>query len=221
MTYNFAVSLGANGSFSGSFTLNTNNLVFTGGDGGAAAYHDALDGLTFDGTTYTDHNFSAYNNSYVINFKDGFQILAKNNFGDPILELDGAGNSLVVNAVTPADLVTLLSNFDALQQSGNFGASALYNEPYAPHKQLVGNVTSLQLASATKVSGIGIQGNQFGFDIAGQSGATAIVEICTNLPQADSLWFPVQTNTLTTNSWRFSDPDWANHSQKFYRIRMQ
>ena len=221
LTYNFVVSLGASGSFGGSFTLNTNNLVFTGGDGSAAGYHDTLDSLTFDGFTYTNLNFSVYNNSYIVNFRDGFQILAKDSFGDPILELDVAGNSSVVSGVTPADLVMVLNNFDALKQSGNFTAGALYNEPYAPHKQLVGSVTSFQLVATTKVSGIGVHGNQFGFDIAGTPGATAIVEVCTGLPQAGPVWSPVQTNTLTSGPWHFSDPGWTNHSQQFYRIRTQ
>src|ERR1051325_1621110 len=165
LKYNFVVSLGANGSFSGSLILNTNNLVFTGGDGSAAGFSDMLDSLSFDGRTYANLNLSVYNNSYIVSFRDGFQILAKDSFNDPILELDVAGNSSVVSGVTPADLITVLSNFDALKQSGNFGTSALYNQPYAPYKQLVGVVTSFQLVPAFRMSGIGVQGNQFGFDI--------------------------------------------------------
>src|SRR5215470_16026438 len=70
LTYNFVTSVG-----SGSFTLNTNNLVPTGDNGSAAGYNDTHDSLTFQGFTYTNLDFSVYNNSFIVSGGDGFQIL--------------------------------------------------------------------------------------------------------------------------------------------------
>jgi hypothetical protein len=63
----------------------------------------------------------------------------------------------------------------------------------------------------------GVQTNQFGFDIAWTSGQSVVVEACTNA--ANSVWTPLQTNTLTGDSVYFSDPQWTNYSSRFYRIR--
>jgi len=63
----------------------------------------------------------------------------------------------------------------------------------------------------------GVQTNQFGFNIQWASGRTVVVEACTNL--ANPVWQPVQTNTLTTGSAYFSDPQWTNYPGRFYRLR--
>jgi hypothetical protein len=63
----------------------------------------------------------------------------------------------------------------------------------------------------------GVRTNQFGFNINWTSDQTVVVEACTNL--ANSLWQPVQTNTLTSDSVYFSDPQWANYPARFYRLR--
>jgi hypothetical protein len=59
--------------------------------------------------------------------------------------------------------------------------------------------------------------HKFGFNINWSSGQTVVVEACTNLTNPD--WQPVQTNTLTTNSTYFSDPQWTNYPNRFYRLR--
>lgn len=69
----------------------------------------------------------------------------------------------------------------------------------------------------TSGGGFGVQSNQFGFNINWASGQTVVVEACTNLANPD--WQPVQTNTLTSGSVRFSDPQWTNYPCRFYRIR--
>ncbi len=63
----------------------------------------------------------------------------------------------------------------------------------------------------------GVRTNQFGFNITGTSGLAVVVEACTNL--ANPMWFPLQTNTLTGDSFYFSDPEWTNYPARLYRLR--
>jgi hypothetical protein len=62
----------------------------------------------------------------------------------------------------------------------------------------------------------GVQTNQFGFTIAGNSNLGVVVEACTNLTQP--AWSPVGTNTLTAGASFFSDPQWTNYPARFYRL---
>ncbi len=55
------------------------------------------------------------------------------------------------------------------------------------------------------------------FQIQWASGQTVVVEACTNL--SNPAWQPVQTNTLTTGTSYFSDPQWTNYPGRFYRLR--
>jgi len=59
--------------------------------------------------------------------------------------------------------------------------------------------------------------NQFGFNINWASGMTVVVEASTNL--ANPTWYPLATNTLTSRSAYFSDPQWANSLARFCRLR--
>jgi hypothetical protein len=63
----------------------------------------------------------------------------------------------------------------------------------------------------------GVQTNQFGFSITGTSNLVVVVEASTNL--ANSIWFPLATNTLATGSFYFSDPQWTDYPARFYRLR--
>jgi hypothetical protein len=67
----------------------------------------------------------------------------------------------------------------------------------------------------TSGASFGVQTNQFGFDINWVNGQTVVVEASTNFVY----WQPVQTNTLTTGSAYFSDPQWTNYPTRFYRLR--
>jgi hypothetical protein len=60
----------------------------------------------------------------------------------------------------------------------------------------------------------GIQSNQFGFNIAGNSNIVVVVNVCTNL--SNPVWTPVQTLTLTNGTAYFSDLQWTNYPSKFY-----
>ncbi len=57
--------------------------------------------------------------------------------------------------------------------------------------------------------------NQFSFYVDWAVGQTVVVESCTNL--SHPAWLPLQTNLFTTSSWYFSDPQWTNHPNRFYR----
>jgi hypothetical protein len=63
----------------------------------------------------------------------------------------------------------------------------------------------------------GVPTNQFGFNINWASGQAIVVEACTNL--ASPTWSPLQTNTLSSDSFYFSDSQWTNYPTHFYRIR--
>jgi len=70
----------------------------------------------------------------------------------------------------------------------------------------------LQTATAFRA-----QTNPFGFNINWATGQTVVVEASTNLSKPN--WQPLQTNTLTTGTANFSDPQWTNYPNRFYRLR--
>jgi sugar lactone lactonase YvrE len=63
----------------------------------------------------------------------------------------------------------------------------------------------------------GVRSNRFGFNINWAGGMTVVVEASPNL--SNPIWTPVGTNTLTSSSSYFSDPQWTNYPSRFYRIR--
>jgi hypothetical protein len=69
----------------------------------------------------------------------------------------------------------------------------------------------------TSDDNFGVRTNQFGFNIAWVEGTTVVVDACTDL--ANPIWSPLQTNTLTTDTLYFSDPQWTNYPARFYRVR--
>jgi len=69
----------------------------------------------------------------------------------------------------------------------------------------------------TSDASFGLRTNQFGFNISWASGQAIVVEACTDL--ANPTWSPLQTNTLTGGSFYFSDAQWTNYPERFYRLR--
>jgi hypothetical protein len=57
----------------------------------------------------------------------------------------------------------------------------------------------------------------FGFNIDWTNGMTAVVEAATDLDHP--LWIPISTNSLSTGSAAFGDPESTNYSDRFYRLR--
>ncbi len=64
--------------------------------------------------------------------------------------------------------------------------------------------------------GFGIQPGGFGFTISWATNVSVVVEAATNL--ANPVWIPVGTNTLTGGTSYFSDPQWTNYPERFYRV---
>jgi hypothetical protein len=64
--------------------------------------------------------------------------------------------------------------------------------------------------------GVGVQNNQFGFNINWASGQVILVEACTNL--ASPVWTQLRIVPLTNSSFYFSDPQWTNYPCRFYLI---
>jgi hypothetical protein len=62
----------------------------------------------------------------------------------------------------------------------------------------------------------GVQNNQFGFDITGNSNIPIVVEACTNL--ANPVWTPLTNVTLTSGSFHFSDLQWTSYPNRYYKI---
>jgi hypothetical protein len=64
-------------------------------------------------------------------------------------------------------------------------------------------------------AGFGVQPGGFGFTISWATNASVVVEAATNL--ANPVWLPVSTNALVNGTNYFSDPQWTNYPQRFYR----
>jgi hypothetical protein len=63
------------------------------------------------------------------------------------------------------------------------------------------------------------QSDQFGFNINWASGMIIVVEASTSL--SGGTWVPLATNGLTSGSFYFTDPDWTNYPNRFYRVPSQ
>jgi hypothetical protein len=69
----------------------------------------------------------------------------------------------------------------------------------------------------TSDDSFGVRTNQFGFNISWASGMVVAVEASTS--PDNSIWTPLQTNMLTSDTLYFSDPHWTNYPTRFYRLR--
>jgi hypothetical protein len=81
-----------------------------------------------------------------------------------------------------------------------------------------GRPTALWLPQVqTTGASFGVQSNQFAFNINWASDTVVVVEACTNL--ANPVWNPVSTNMLTSGTSYFSDLQWTNYPDRYYRLR--
>ena len=69
----------------------------------------------------------------------------------------------------------------------------------------------------TSDGSFGVQANQFGFNITGTTNIPIVLEASTDL--ASPVWTPLLSCTLTNCSVYFSNPEWANYHNRFYRLR--
>jgi hypothetical protein len=64
---------------------------------------------------------------------------------------------------------------------------------------------------------VGVQSNEFGFTIVGDSNLRIKVSACTDM--ANPVWSALQTLRVTTNGMvNFSDSRWTNYPSRFYRL---
>ena len=75
---------------------------------------------------------------------------------------------------------------------------------------------AIQPPPALQAMAPGIEANVFGFTILGSNNQVVVVESCTNL--ASPVWAPQLTNTLSGESFYFTDPQWANNPSRYYRV---
>jgi len=61
----------------------------------------------------------------------------------------------------------------------------------------------------------GVKPGGFGFTLTRLTNQTIVVEVSTNLVN----WQPIWTNSPPDASADFVDPEWLNHSNRFYRAR--
>ena len=148
--------------------------------------------------------------------------------------VDSAGNVYVadhgnntIRKVTSAGVVTTLAGLAGSRGSadGTVGA-ARFNDPSGVAVDSVGNVYVAEEGNGTIRKGypapriltcepgFGITGGQFGFNLTGPAGRSAIVEASTDLVS----WLPIWTNTFTfPAALNFSDPQSGVHPNRFYR----
>jgi len=86
--------------------------------------------------------------------------------------------------------------------ASTFGGWPTVAEAYQPQPQLLG-------------AGPSGPSNSYNFTIAWATNAAVVVEASTNL----QTWTPLSTNTLGNGSNTFTDADWTNWPQRFYRVR--
>jgi hypothetical protein len=65
----------------------------------------------------------------------------------------------------------------------------------------------------------GVLNNQFGFTISWATNVPVVVEASADL--SNPVWTPVATNTLSNGTSSFTDPDWTNYPNRFYRLPAQ
>ena len=82
-------------------------------------------------------------------------------------------------------------------------------------------IPAVQLSLQPQTGGpsLGVQNNQFGFNVTGNNGLVVVVQAATSL--VNPVWISVWTNTLTGGSAYFSDPQWTNYPGRYYRLTPQ
>ena len=73
------------------------------------------------------------------------------------------------------------------------------------------------LAGGLRTLADGVLTNRFGFTISWATNISVVVESCTNF--TSPVWVPVATNILVSGSAYFSDANWTNSPDRYYRLR--
>jgi len=82
-----------------------------------------------------------------------------------------------------------------------------------------GGLTSVLLNPQVQYDAtFGVLTNCFGFTFTNAGSPTVVVATCTDL--TSGVWIPVATNTLSSGSSYFSDSQWTNYPNRYYRFQM-
>jgi hypothetical protein len=139
----------------------------------------------------------------------------------------GLGCSSLANITIPSSV----TNIGIYVFAGCTSLKAVYFEGNAPYAEWIipgqdtmfsgDNYVTVYRLLGTRDWGATYGGvptvNLFGFTITGTNGLTIVVEACTNL--VNPTWSSLQSITLTSDNFCFTDPQWTNYSSRFYRLR--
>jgi uncharacterized repeat protein (TIGR03803 family) len=120
---------------------------------------------------------------------------------------NGGGGFINSDGVDPLPSLILSGGvlYGTTESGGLAGGGTLYRLGIAPRIQV-------------DDGSFGIRPNGFGFNVAGYSNQTVIVEASTDI--ATSNWLPLQPITLDAGPFYFTDPYWTNYPGRFYRLRI-
>jgi hypothetical protein len=149
------------------------------------------------------------------------------------LNCSGLGNITFVNGesmgeYTFAECFALTNIYlwgEATGQSNSFNedsSAVVYYSPEANEPEfsietgVPGAAWSAQIQTAA--GNFGVKNNVFGFNVVSTNSIPMpiVIQVCTNLNSA--VWAPLQSVTLTNGSFFFTDAEWTNYLERFYRV---
>jgi len=110
-----------------------------------------------------------------------------------------------------AGVYALAVSGSTLYAGGEFTMAGTNVSAFAAMANLAGTPVSLAIITAN--AAFGFTDGVFGFDVAGPSGSTVVIQGSTDL----RTWIPLQTNLLGSGSFYFSDSQSPTSVQRFYR----
>jgi len=194
-------------------------------------------------STYEPYTFTTLAGNAGYGSADGTGSVARFNFPRGVA-VDSADNVYVadtyndtIRKVTPAGLVTTLAGLFQLDYQGypvgdtadGTGSDARFSILWGVAVDSAGNLYVADYGSKTVLKGypaprilksgpvFGFNGGQFGFNLTGPAGKSAVVEVSSDLVS----WLPLLTNTFAfPAALDFSDTQSGVYSNRFYRARL-
>jgi Beta-propeller repeat len=176
-----------------------------------------------DGGFYWDLALDAQTNVYAAGFLGSDAAVAKYNSDGMLQWMESASgppaspvSSSMFKCAVDSTGNCYLAGF--YQGTATFGTTTLQpQEAWNFFLTEVGqSITGTSVTIQTSGASFGVRTNRFGFDITGASNVVVVIEASTNL--INPAWIPISTNTLTSGTSYFSDPQWTNYPGRFYRI---
>ncbi|HTV41170.1 MAG TPA: hypothetical protein VMF08_11385 [Candidatus Sulfotelmatobacter sp.] len=137
--------------------------------------------------------------------------------------LDGTTNNaaLISGLLFPDGLAINGSTLYVLEATGQLSSytldGALLNSNLISSSAFSPPCYGILTVNALGVSSAAIQSNCFTFNMTGLSNQSVVVSASTGFTN----WIPVETNTLGSGPFLFSDPTWTNFPSRFYRVAAQ